>query len=75
MAGRERIEMKSNNPWCTLSTISAFLLGVILFWSVGKDWIDLESTLMFLAGLVGVAVSVLGFALLKILNNSQYKEK
>lgn len=43
----------------TISYLCAFIIGVILFWSFGKYWLDLTSTLVFLAGLIGVAVSVL----------------
>jgi len=43
----------------TLSYLSAFIIGVILFWALGKDWLDLTSALVFLAGLLGVAVAVL----------------
>jgi uncharacterized membrane protein len=43
----------------TLSYFCAFIIGVILFWSFGKYWLDISSTLVFLAGLIGVAVSVL----------------
>jgi len=43
----------------TLSYLCAFVIGVILFWSFGKYWLDLTSKLVFLAGLIGVAVAVL----------------
>jgi SNF family Na+-dependent transporter len=67
--------MKSKNRnWTTLTYGSTFLLGVILFWSFGKDWLNLEATLVFLAGLIGVAVSVLGFVLWSLRNNSHPKE-
>ena len=46
-----------------ISWILAFLIGVILFWSIGKDWLDLESAAVFLAGLLGVALVVLLFGL------------
>ena len=67
--------MKSKNRnWTALTYGSTFLLGVILFWSFGKDWLILESTLVFLAGLIGVAVAVLGFGLWSLRNNSHPKE-
>jgi hypothetical protein len=53
----------------------AFLLGVILFWSFGKNWLNLESMLVFLAGLIGVAVPVLTFGVWNILRNSRHKEE
>ena len=43
----------------TLSYLCAFLIGAILFWTFGKQWLDLTSALVFLAGLLGVAVAVL----------------
>jgi SNF family Na+-dependent transporter len=63
--------MKVNHPW---SMTCAFLLGVILFWSFGKDWFPLESTLVFLAGLLGVALAVLGFGIWNIRKDSRRKE-
>ena len=67
--------MKNGKPnWSVISYVSAFLMGVILFWSVGKDWLGLESASVFLAGLVGVAVAVLAFGAWKIRHNSHHKE-
>jgi hypothetical protein len=66
--------MKRNNPWSTISSISAFLLGVILFWVFGKGWLNLESAVIFVMGLIGVTVSVLGFSLWSIRNHSNHKE-
>jgi len=60
--------------WSTITYVMAFLIGVILFWSFGKDWLDLESAFMFLAGLIGVAVAVLVFGAWKIYYNSHHKE-
>lgn len=60
--------------WSVVSYISAFLIGVILFWSFGKDWLDLESASVFLAGLIGVALAVLAFGAWKIRHNSHHKE-
>jgi predicted membrane protein len=64
----------NNRPLSTISYICAFLLGVILFWSFGKNWLNLESMLVFLAGLIGVAVPVLIFGVWNILRNSHHKE-
>lgn len=63
-----------NGNWSTITYISAFLIGVILFWTFGRDWLDLESALVFLAGLIGVAVAVLAFAAWNIRHNSHHKE-
>ncbi len=57
--------------WSTIAYVSAFLIGVILFWSFGKDWLNLESMLVFLAGLLGVALVVLVFGLWNIFQNSR----
>jgi hypothetical protein len=57
-----------------LSYISAFLIGVVLLWTFGNGWLNLESALVFLVGLVGVAVAVLGFAAWNLRNNSDRKE-
>jgi len=54
--------------------VSAFLIGVILFWSFGKDWLDLKSAAVFLSGLIGVAVAVLVFGAWNIYYNSCHKE-
>jgi len=43
----------------TISYISAFLIGVILFVVFGKSWLNLESILVFLAGTAGVTLVVL----------------
>ena len=63
-----------NGNWSTITYISAFLIGVTLFWSFGRDWLDLESALVFLAGLIGVAVAVLVFAVWNIRHHSNHKE-
>lgn len=60
--------------WSTITYVLAFLIGVILFWSFGKDWLDLESAAVFLAGLIGVALAVLGFAAWNLRHNSHHKE-
>jgi SNF family Na+-dependent transporter len=59
--------------WSTIAYVSAFLIGVILFWSFGKDWLDLESASIFLAGLIGVAVAVLTFWAWNVRHNSHHK--
>ena len=61
-------------PWYPLTYAMAFLIGAILFWSFGRDWLDLESALIFLAGVIGVAVAVLLFGAWNIYNNSHHKE-
>ena len=65
----------TNQPLFTTSYICAFFLGVILFWSFGKSWLNLESMLVFLAGLIGVAIPVLIFGVWNILRNSHDKEE
>jgi len=60
--------------WPTISYVSAFLIGVILFRLFGKNWLDLESASVFLAGLIGVAVSVLLFGAWNIFHTSHHKE-
>lgn len=59
------------NLW---SMIFAFLVGVILFWPFGKDWLNLESALVFLAGLAGVALVVFVFGIWNIRKDSHHKE-
>lgn len=61
--------------WSAISYASAFLIGVILFWSFGKNWLNLESGLVFLAGLIGVAVSVILFGAWNIIRHSNNKDK
>ena len=61
--------MKNSN-WSTLTAVAALLIGVILFWSFGKDWLNLDSPLVFLAGLIGVAIPVLIFSAWKIYQRS-----
>ena len=60
--------------WSTVTYVSAFMIGVILFWSFGGDWLDLKSATLFLAGLIGVAVAVLAFGAGNIYSNSRHKE-
>ncbi len=67
--------MKDNKTqWRPMNYVMAFLVGVILFWSFGRNWLDLESMLVFLAGIVGVAVAVLSFGAWNIYYNSHHKE-
>jgi peptidoglycan/LPS O-acetylase OafA/YrhL len=67
--------MKDNKiDWYPLTYVLAFLIGVILFWSFGKEWLDLKSVSVFLAGLSGVAVAVLLFGVWNIYYNSHHKE-
>ncbi len=60
---------KTNLP--TVAYISAFVIGVILLWSIGKAWLNFESTLVFIAGVIGVAVSVIIFGIWKIIRHSK----
>ncbi len=66
--------MKNDEAWTAVSYASAFLIGAILFWSIGKNWLNLESASVFLAGLIGVAVAVLVFGAWNIRHNSHHKE-
>ena len=59
----------------TITYLIAFLIGVILFWSFGKEWLNLESAAVFLAGLIGVAVAVLVFGAWKLSQHSSHKDK
>jgi hypothetical protein len=68
--------MKNNDrALSTVPYICAFLIGVILFWSFGKNWLHLESMPVFLAGLMGVALVVLVFGTRNISRNSHDKKK
>lgn len=60
--------------WHPLTHVIAFLIGVILFWSFGKDWLDLGSASVMLAGLIGIALAVLAFGAWSIHANSHHKE-
>jgi uncharacterized membrane protein len=55
----------------TISYLCAFIIGVVLFWSFGEYWLGLTSTLVFLAGLIGVAVSVLFVGAWNIFRHSE----
>ncbi|MFT3894178.1 MAG: hypothetical protein QM730_21310 [Anaerolineales bacterium] len=60
-----------NKPVSTATFLSAFLMGVILFLSFGKEWLDLKSALVFLAGLIGVGLSVLFFGIWNIRHSNR----
>ncbi len=64
----------NKSRWNPVRYLSAFLIGVILFWVIGKDLFDYESVPIFIAGLIGVAVAVLAFAAWNIYYNSHHKE-
>jgi hypothetical protein len=65
----------NNKPhFTTASFICAFLVGAILFWSLGKDWLNLESLSIFLSGLIGVAIPVILFGVWNILRNSDHNK-
>ena len=55
----------------TITYIAAFLIGVILFWSFGKNWLGFESMLVFIAGAIGVAVSVIIFGVWNMIHRSK----
>ncbi|MEW6406000.1 MAG: hypothetical protein AB1649_29795 [Chloroflexota bacterium] len=55
----------------TIACLCAFLIGVILFWSFGKDWLDFESKLIFTAGVIGVAVAVIIFGVWNMIRGSK----
>jgi hypothetical protein len=68
--------MKNDKPhWPTISYVSAFLIGIMLFWSIGKNWLDLESVSVFLAGLIGVGVAVFLFGTWNLIHNSYHNGK
>ena len=60
--------------WPAIFYVSAFLIGVILFWSFGKNWLDLKSASVFLAGLIGVAVAVLIFGAWKLFRRPNHRD-
>ena len=64
----------NKSKWNQISYVLAFVIGVILFWSFAKDWLDIQYTPIFIAGLIGVAVAVLAFAAWNIYYNSHNKE-
>jgi hypothetical protein len=64
----------NNRALPTISLICAFFLGVILLWSFGKNWLNFESLLVFLVGLIGVAIPVLILGVWNILRHSNDNE-
>jgi len=67
--------MMNNNPnWNQTSSVSAFIIGAILFLLIGKSRLAVNSTPIFIAGLIGVAVAVLAFATWNIYFNSNHRE-
>jgi len=71
--GKKMKNSKANFP--TIAYLCAFIIGVILFWSFGKYWLDLTSTLVFLAGLIGMAVSVLLIGAWNIFKHSEKHDR
>lgn len=67
--------MKDNRVhWHPFASLMAFLIGVILFWAFGRNWLDLGSASVFLAGVIGVAVAVVLFGAWKAHHDSHRKE-
>ena len=66
--------MNIQKPISNFSLICAFLMGILLLISFGQNWLALESIVVFLAGLMGVALTVLIFGILNIVRNSGNKE-
>ena len=60
--------------WPLITYVSTFLIGAILLWLFGKNWLNFESISVFLAGLLGVALVVLVFGLLNIVRNSHHNK-
>lgn len=60
---------RTNLP--AVAYICAFVIGVILLWSIGRAWLDFESTLAFIAGVIGVAVSVIIFGIWNMIRHSK----
>ena len=57
-----------------INFVIAFLIGAMLFWVIGRGWLDLSSIPIFITGLIGVAVAVLTFAVWNIYYSSHHKE-
>ena len=73
---KKKEKMKNSKAnFSTIAYLCAFSIGVILFWSFGKYWLDLTSTLVFLAGLIGVAVSVLLIGAWNIFKHSEKHDR
>jgi len=64
----------NKSSWHLIRYLSAFLIGVILFWEFGREVLDLKLAPIFIAGLLGVAVAVIAFAAWNIYYNSHHKE-
>lgn len=68
--------MNNKNPnWSTVSSLAALFIGVILLWTFGKSWLNFGSMLVFMAGLLGVAIPVLIFGLWRIFRHSDQSQK
>lgn len=67
--------MNEKRNWPVVTMIIAFLIGAILFWSYGKDWLNLESVFVFLAGLLGVGLAVLAFGIWSIYTAEESREE
>ena len=65
-----RGETMKKIKWSTGTAVVTFFIGVILLWSFGKDWLNFNSPLVFLAGLIGAAIPVLIFVAWKIYQRS-----
>ena len=63
-------EKMKNGNWSTGTAVTTFLLGVILLLSFGKEWINFNSPIIFVAALIGVAIPVLIFAIWKLSHRS-----
>lgn len=80
IAGAEmffRKDLIMNNSKTNLRAVAyicAFVIGVILLWSIGQAWLDFESRLVFISGVLGVAVSVLLFAAWNMTRHSNHKD-
>lgn len=62
-----------NSSWSTITAICALVIGVILLWSFGKQWLNFESVPVLLAGLVGVIVPILVVGVWQTYRNSKHK--
>ena len=67
-------EKMKNVNWSTGTAVTTFLVGVILLLSFGKEWINFNSPIIFLAALIGVAIPVLIFFLWKLRHRSPNDE-
>jgi peptidoglycan/LPS O-acetylase OafA/YrhL len=68
--------MKDNKTnWQPFTYVCAFVIGVILFWAFGRSLLNLGSRPIFLAGLIGVGLSVLLFGVCNILRQSNHRKK